>query len=191
MHTHLLFKRSFHSTIFQLFIVIFAIVVWSPVFCGESPDLDRTGNSQKNDEVFYLNGVKYNKPETFEVSKSFSEMGGMTTYLAAEDSQILKLILTPTVAQNAIPFEITKIKFYGDDGKLSTGSFSTESIAGSKGSQTDIVIIGRSILQKDGETMLYLSYIIYAPIDKMSKNVFVKYIDTVLFNLDIEKSTVK
>jgi hypothetical protein len=191
MHIQYLFKRPFHSIITQILAVIFAVMAWSQAFCGEVPDPARPGASQKVDEVFYLNGVQYNKPETFKVSKSFSEMGGMTTYSAAQDSQILKLILTPAVPQNGIPFEITKIKFYGEDGNLSTGSFSAESIAGSKGPQTDIVIIGRSILQKDGETMLYLSFTIYAPIDKMSKKVSVKYDDTNLFSLDMEKSTVK
>jgi hypothetical protein len=192
MNIHHLFKRSFRPVISQLFIGIFVIMAWcSLTSCVDINKAANTGDLQKADELFNINDVMYHKPKGFEVSQSFSEMGGMTTYLAAQDSQILKIILTPEVAQTEIPFEITQIKFYGDDGKISTGSFSTESVADSKGPQTDIEIIGRSILQKDEKTMLYLSYSIYAPIDKMSKRVFVKYDGKDLFSLDIDESTVK
>jgi hypothetical protein len=187
-----LLKRLLNSTISNLLVLSFALVAWSGTsFGAEGKDSAKAGDLKNADELFYLNDVKYIKPKTFDVSQSFTEAGGMTRYIAAQDSQILKLVITPVTVQTAIPFEISKLKFYGDDGNISTGSFSTESISGSKGPQTDIVIICRSVLYKDGQTMIYLSYTIYAPINKTSKKVFVRFDDADLFKLDIEKLTLE
>lgn len=192
MKTYHLFKRSLYYTISHFFAVIFAVTVWSsPGFCDETNNADKASDLKNKYELFYINDVKYIKPKNFEVSQSFQEMGGLTRYVAAQDSQVLKLIIPPAAPQAAIPFEITKIKFYGEDGSLSAGSFSVESISGSKGPQTENVIISRSTLHKDGQTMIYLSYTIYAPINKASKKLFVRYENTDLFSLDLEKATVE
>jgi len=187
-----LLKRLFYPTISNFLAVSFVIVVLSSTaFSAVANEAAKTDDIKNADELFYINDVKYIKPKTFEVSKNFAEMGGMTRYEAAQDSLILKLVLTPVKVQTALPFEITKLKFYGDDGYLSLGSLSTESISGSKGPQTDIIIISRSVLYKDGQTMLYVSYTIYAPIDKVNKKLFIRYDNTDLFSLDLEKATVE
>jgi hypothetical protein len=188
MNIYPFFRLSFFYKIFKILVVVFAVAAfYGPAFCGETNVTAKDGDV----ETFYLNNVRYIKPNTFEVSQNFSEMGGLTRYLAAQDSLILKIVLTPEKIQTAIPFDLTKIKFYDEERNLLTGSFSSESISGSKGPQTDNIIISRSVLYKDGQTMIYFSYIIYGPINKTAKKVFVKCDDADLFSLDIEKLKVE
>jgi hypothetical protein len=150
-----------------------------------------TADSKAAGAVFQLGGLSYYMPESFEVAESFTLTGGMAAYTAAEGSRLLKIVITPVVPQTAIPYELTRLTWSGDDGTPSVGSFSIESFSGSRDSQTDPQIISRSTLQKDGVSMLYLSHILYVPIRQTDKTLTVKYEDAVLFGLDLEKSEVK
>lgn len=184
------FRPPFHPLKKAVATMLLFVMLGLMACAGKQPAQEPAATTAAR-AVFQLGGVSYYKPDAFEVSESFTLTGGMAAYTAAADSRLLKIAVTPVVAQSAIPYELTQLKCFGEDGAPAVGSYSIESFSGSKDAQTDMQIISRSTLQKDGVSMLYLSHILYIPIDRTSRSLTMKYGDTALFVLDLEKSAVK